>query len=142
MLRLIVLLFLLAPATALASGGESKPAPAVPSGGPLAGSGPPNMDMPAFMAPVTVAGALSHYVYLVVRFEFPSESEKSIVREKVPYIQDAFLRDVHAQSIALNGDPEKIDEAGLAARLKAKTDAIVGPNVITSVGFGTITRAN
>ncbi|MBI1211309.1 MAG: hypothetical protein GC190_07600 [Alphaproteobacteria bacterium] len=110
------------------------------SGGPLAGSGKSGIDMPALMAPVTTDGVLHYYVYLAIRLELSGDNQKEPVLEKIPYIQDAFLRDVHRQSIALAGDPETVDGHGLTQRFLAICERILGPGVVTGIEFRNIVR--
>lgn len=114
-------------------------APAM-SGGPLAGSGKSGIDMPALMAPVTTNGELHYYVYLAIRLDLTSDGQKDLVLEKIPYLQDAFLREVHRQSIAVAGDPGTVDGHGLAERLKGVCEKILGPGVVNEIEFRNIVR--
>jgi len=117
---------------------SAPPADAMP-GGPLAGSGKSGIDMPALMAPVTVNGELRYYVYLAIRLELSSDSQKDLVLERIPYIQDAFLREVHRASIAA-GDPDTVDAHGLTERFLAICEKLVGPGVIKGIEFRNIVR--
>jgi hypothetical protein len=110
-------------------GGEAKPA------------AEPSMDVPPFMAPFTVNGELQGYIYIVVKLDLTSDFKKPVVLEKIPYLQDAFLRHVHQQSIASAQDPTKVDEAGLSERLKPIAQQILGPDVVAKVAFRTMTKA-
>lgn len=105
------------------------------SGGPLAGSGKSGIDMPALMAPVTVNGELHYYVYLAIRLDLSSDSQKDLVLEKIPYLQDAFLREVHRASVALGDDAETVDGRALSERLLALAAKVVGPGVVTAIEF-------
>ena len=122
------------------SHGKAKPAAEAMSGGPLAGSGKPGIDMPALMAPVTVNGELHYYVYLAIRLELSGDGPKSLVLEKIPYIQDAFLREVHRASIAAAGDPQTVDGRALQTRFLGITEQLVGPGVVTGIEFRNIVR--
>jgi hypothetical protein len=122
-----------------AHGGPATPEKAL-SGGPLQGSGKSGIDMPALMAPVTVNGELRYYVYLAIRLELSGDSQKNLVLERIPYIQDAFLRDVHRESIATNNDPETVDGHALTARLVAIAEKVVGPGVVVGIEFRNIVR--
>lgn len=104
-------------------------------------AGVPSLDLPPFMAPVTVDGELRFYVYMVIKVDLTSDFKKPIVLEKVPYIQDAILRSVHQVSIASKDDPDKVDEAGVLARLKPVVEKVVGPDVVAQLGFRNIARA-
>ncbi|HAJ47477.1 MAG TPA: hypothetical protein DCL54_12945 [Alphaproteobacteria bacterium] len=133
---LFAMIVALLPASPTWAGGASKPKEA----GPLE-AGAPAVDLPPFMAPVTVNGELQFYMYMVVKLELTSDGQKGIILDKVPYIQDAILRDVHNASIAAPDDPQKVDEAAVSTRLKGVIEPIVGTGVIAKVGFRTLTRA-
>lgn len=124
----VALVFAIAPALA-GGGGSSKSekstrTPAVPS-----------VNMPMLVAPVVVKGRLDRYVYFNVTLILPDDSGKRAVMDKIPYIQDAFLRDVHRQSIVLGDDPGVIDNEGLGARLLAICTRIVGAGIVKKVDF-------
>jgi flagellar basal body-associated protein FliL len=103
--------------------------------------GVPSLDLPPFMAPVTVNGDLKHYMYIVIKLDLTSDFKKPEVLEKVPYLQDAVLRYVHSVSIASVTEPGKVDEAALSAGLKPVVDKILGPDVVAAVGFRNIAKA-
>jgi len=123
-----------------AAGHGATPAPTEMSGGPLSGSGKSGVDMPALMAPVTTNGELHYYVYLAIRLELSDDGQKAIVLEKIPYIQDAFLREVHRESIAVGGDPGTVDGHGLTERFLRICETVVGPGIVTGIEFRNIVR--
>lgn len=142
LIALIMMAIFLGSGSSQASGGghgSAPPAEAM-SGGPLAGSGKSGIDMPALMAPVTVDGQLHYYVYLAIRLELSGDGQKDLVLEKIPYIQDAFLREVHRASIAVPGDPQTVDGHGLTERFLAITEKLLGPSVVTGIEFRNIVR--
>ena len=146
LIALIMMAIFLGSGSSQAAEGASPGAAAAPpaqsemSGGPLAGSGKSGIDMPALMAPVTVNGELHYYVYLAIRLDLSGDNQKELVLEKIPYLQDAFLREVHRQSIAVAGDPETVDGHGLTERLLAVCEKVVGPGVVTEIEFRIIVR--
>jgi hypothetical protein len=95
----------------------------------------PSVNMPMLVAPVMIKGKLARYVYLNVTLVLPDESNKMMLLEKVPYIQDAFLREVHRGTIALGEDPDMLDEAGLGRRLLDACIKVVGPDIVKKVDF-------
>ncbi len=110
------------------------------AGGPLAGSGKSGIDMPSLMAPVTVDGELRYYVYLAIRLNLSSDGQKDLVLERIPYVQDAFLREVHRASLALGADAETVDAHALSERLIAVAAKVLGPGVVTGIEFRNIVR--
>src|SRR5215475_7985952 len=88
--------------------------------GDKAGAPGTNVDMPFLMAPMTDAdGKLSGYAYISSRLATPSDAAATLARDKIAFIQDAFVRDVNKTEIALSGTPPTVDNAALQARLLA-----------------------
>lgn len=148
-MRLLIALIMMAiflgsgSSQAAGSAAQAASAPAsveAPSGGPLAGTNKPGIDMPALIAPVTVDGELHYYVYLAIRLDLSSDSQKNLVLERIPYLQDAFLREVHRASIALGEDAETVDGHGLTVRLMAVAAKVLGPDVVTGIEFRNMVR--
>ena len=105
--------------------GESERAPGTP--------GEPTIGMPALIAPVIVNGELDHYAYLSVSLKLNDGNQRTMVSKKIPYLQDAFLREVHGPSIAHDNDPSIVDEAALIARLMRVCDKVVGAGVVKTI---------
>ena len=93
----------------------------------------PTVSMPMLVAPVMVHGQMAKYVYISVTLVLVDESSKRTMLEKIPYIQDAFLREVHGATIALGEDPEVLDEDGLQRRLLAVCATVVGPDIVKKI---------
>lgn len=128
-----LILLSLTPALAGGGGGHSDTAKAE--------AGAPSLDLPPFMAPFTVNGELKAYMYIVIKLDLTSDFKKPVVLEKVPYLQDAVIRHVHAVSIVSATDPTKVDEVALAAGLKPVIEKVLGPDVVAQVGFRNIAKA-
>jgi len=95
----------------------------------------PTVAMPKLVAPVVIDGQLHHYAYLSVSLKLADDGQKTMVLEKIPYLQDAFLREVHETSIVLEGNPDAVDTDGLAERLIAISARVLGPGVVKNVEF-------
>jgi hypothetical protein len=104
-------------------------------------AGAPSLDLPPFMAPVTVRGELRYYLYVVIKLDLTSDFKKPVVLEKVPYLQDALLRHVHRTPTAPAEGSDNVDETAFAAGLKPILEGVLGPDVVAQVGFRTLTRA-
>lgn len=100
----------------------------------------PSVTMPMLVAPIVVKGLLVRYVYLNVTLVLPDDSNKMMLLEKIPYIQDAFLYEVHGTPIALNDDPDVLDEEGLGRRLLSACAKIVGSDIVKKVDFRDSTK--
>lgn len=86
-----------------------------------------NVEMPFLMAPLINAdGKLVGYAYLSTRLTATSDTYALAVRDKLPFIQDAMVRDVNAEAVAGPDDPEKVDIAEIERRLLADAVKVMG----------------
>ena len=92
-----------------------------------------NVEMPFLIAPVTDGGKLTSYAYISLKVVTTSRSAALGVRDKMPFIQDAFVRDVNATPIARSDDHLTVDQGALDARLTADVRRIVGAGEIVAV---------
>jgi hypothetical protein len=98
-----------------------------------------NVDMPFLMAPLTDAdGKLTGYAYISSRLTATSEAAVTDVREKLPFIQDLAVRDINRTGVAVPDDPEKVDIAGVEARLLADARKIMGAAKVKQVMICTV----
>jgi hypothetical protein len=95
-----------------------------------------NIDMPFLMAPITGAdGKLSGYAYISSRLTATTDVNANQARDKIAFIQDAFVRDVNAKEIATSGDPITVDNAALEVRLLADARKVVGAAKLVSIAI-------
>ena len=80
--------------------GEKKAEPAKEDVATLGAPRAPSVDMPTLVAPVIINGEMHHYVYFSVTLKLVDDNHKTELLDKIPYLQDAFLREVHGASIA------------------------------------------
>jgi hypothetical protein len=123
----LALLFLLTSAPALAAG-------APPVKEPMPGT---SVEMPYLIAPIVVDDKLLSYAYISGKIVATSPSGAIDVRAKLPFVQDAFVRDVNGAPIATGNDVASVDQAKLAQRLLTDARRIVGSD---KIAFIAITR--
>ena len=129
MRRFLLPLLLLADAPALAAGDEA------------AKPGPPgtNVDLEFLMAPLSGPdGKLLGYAYISPRLTVTAEAHVPAVREKVPFLQDAFVRDVNAKSVAKAGDPQAVDIKRVESRLLANAIKVMGAGKVKTITICTV----
>lgn len=98
-----------------------------------------NVDMPYLMAPMTDAdGKLTGYAYISSRLTASSESIVTAVREKLPFIQDVFVRDVNASPVASVADAQAVDIPAVEARLKADAIKVMGAGKVKQITVCTV----
>jgi hypothetical protein len=94
-----------------------------------------SVDMPYLMAPITVDEKLVAYAYISSKIVASSQSAAIDIRNKTPFIQDAFVRDVNALPVTASLDATKIDSQALAARLLKDSRRIMGQGKVASIGI-------
>lgn len=112
------------PANALAANakkGPSEPAP---------GS---SVEMPYLIAPLTDGDTLVAYAYISSKIVASSPAVAIDVRDKIAFIQDAFVRDVNRATIGKPDAPQTVDKDALAARLLADAQKVMKPGAVVGV---------
>ena len=83
------------------------------------------LEMPFLIAPLNQDGKLVGYAYISSKIVAASLSAAVSVREKTPFLQDAFVRDVNAVNL----------HAGSRSRTAVHTDRTVSPDFGRVNGF-------
>jgi hypothetical protein len=65
-----------------------------------------------------------------------SQSAALEIRDKIAFIQDAFVRDVNATPVATPANATTVDMAALSARLVADARRVVGAAKVSRIVFG------
>ena len=92
-----------------------------------------SVEMPYLIAPLLLGEELVAYAYITPKVIASSPAAAIDIREKTPFIQDAFVRDVNGAMIGSPDDPRKIDSAAVAARLLKDAQRILGARKVVSV---------
>src|SRR5215469_9008543 len=92
-----------------------------------------SVEMPYLIAPVTVDGKLVSYAYVSSRIIASTPSAAIDVRDKTPFIQDAYVRDVNAAPIADASDPPVVDRDALVKRMLADAKRMAGSDKVSEV---------
>jgi hypothetical protein len=92
-----------------------------------------SVTMPYLIAPLSDGGTLVAYAYISSKIVGTSQATALEIQGKIPFIQDAFVRDVNASSIAKPGNPMAVDNTVLQARLLALTKKVMGPGKVADL---------
>ncbi|HEY7973616.1 MAG TPA: hypothetical protein VID96_11845 [Xanthobacteraceae bacterium] len=95
-----------------------------------------NVEMPFLIAPMSKDGKLLGYSYISSRLVATSQSAALEIRDKIAFIQDAFVRDVNATPVATPANATTVDMAALSARLVADARRVVGAAKVSRIVFG------
>lgn len=98
------------------------------------------LKMPRLIAPVMVKGEMVRYMHLDVTLKLPDANNRKVLMDKVPYMQDAFVRAVHATSILGNEETQQVDVDGLRTRLLAICDRVVGAGLVNDIEFRDVSK--
>ena len=100
----------------------------------VAGPGPTVVEVPVLLIPISSKnGLLRTYAYLVVQLEIPRPNDRWSVEEKIPFIQDLFVRELHDQTNVMENDADTIDIEGIKARLLKRVQGFFGDDRVASV---------
>jgi flagellar basal body-associated protein FliL len=97
--------------------------------------GPTNVELPPILAPMVVANRLESYAYITIALAPASRDKVFAIRDKMPFLQDAFLREVNKASIVKSDDPKTVDAAALKARLMVQLNRILPPGTVADLKF-------
>jgi flagellar basal body-associated protein FliL len=97
--------------------------------------GPTDVEMPPILAPMVVDNRLESYAYITIALTPASRDRVLLIREKVPFLRDGFLREVNKASIANAGDPKTVDQPALKKRLLARVNQILPPGTVSDLKF-------
>jgi len=103
--------------------------------GKAADQGPVNVQLPPVLAPMIVNGRLTGYAFITIALTPASRDKVLAIRAKVPFLQDAFLRELNGATIVKADDPTAVDVEAARARLFARTKTILAPGTVTSLKF-------
>ena len=104
--------------------------------GEKAGDPGTNVEMPFLIAPMSKDGKLLGYAYINSKLVASSQSAALEIRDKIAFIQDAFVRDVNAEPVSTDANPTEVDTRVLAERLVADARRVVGASKVVRVIFG------
>jgi hypothetical protein len=91
------------------------------------------VEMMILIAPMIVDGQIDNYAYISSAILATSPAAAVDIRARVPFIQDAYVRDVNAASIVKAGMPDAVDSDALTARLLACARRIAGAAKVAGV---------
>ena len=102
---------------------------------PAKDQGVTNVELPPFLAPMLIDNRLESYAYITIALTPASREKMLVTREKMPFLRDAFLREVNKGSIVKADDPKAVDTVALKARLLARLDQILPKGTISELKF-------
>jgi hypothetical protein len=97
---------------------------------------PPNqVEMPFLIAPADRDNTLVGFYYISFRVITPSSDFAAKVRDKLGFIQDAYVRDVYRKTVSMATDPTQVDRTALHERLLAIARRFAGARNVQDLVF-------
>jgi hypothetical protein len=103
--------------------------------------GPVDVTMPTILAPMVVDSQLENYAYITIVLKPSAPAGVLTIREKVPFLQDAFLRELNGAPIVKADAPQSVDEVALKPRLLSRVNQILPPGTVAELRFEPIVVA-
>lgn len=90
--------------------------------------------LPVLILPVMTKRRLSHYFYVGLELKVVELGEVDDVRDKIPLIQDAFVREIHNPDALWTYTPtDEFDNEKLLARLRPHVKRLVGEEIVETI---------
>ncbi len=103
--------------------------------------GPVDVTLPTILAPMIVDSRTENYAYITIVLKPAAPAGILAIREKVPFLQDAFLRELNGATIVKTDDPKAVDETALKARLIARMNQVLPAGTVAEFKFQPIVVA-
>jgi hypothetical protein len=103
--------------------------------------GPVDVTMPTILAPMVADSRLENYAYITIVLKPATPAGVLTIREKVPFLQDAFLRELNGAPIVKADDPKLVDEEALKPRLLARVNQVLPAGTVAELKFEPIVVA-
>ena len=103
-----------------------------------AAQGVSDIEIPALFAPLIVEGTLRNYAYLSILVTPVTRDRVFIIREKMPFLRDAILRELNKSTIVKDGSPDKVDEEAIKTLIAARLNKILPAGTIKEVKIGQV----
>ena len=97
-----------------------------------------NVELPAFLAPMLKGNRLEQYAYITVALTPANRERMLAIREKMPFLRDAFLREVNKANIVKADDSNSVDTVALKARLLLRVNEILPKGSVSDLKFQSI----
>lgn len=98
-------------------------------------AGPVDVELPPIIAPMTTNGRLEGYAYITIALAPTDRGKVLAIREKLPFLQDAFLRELNKGTILKADDPKSVDTDAIRPRLIGRMNQILPLGTVAALKF-------
>ena len=103
--------------------------------------GPVDVELPPILAPMVINGRLDRYAYITIALAPADRAKTLAIREKIAFLQDAFLRELNKGTIQKPDDPTAVDTDAIKPRLIARMNQILPAGTVADLKFEEIVSA-
>ncbi len=89
--------------------------------------------LPALLAPMIVGPRLESYAYITIVLAPTGANKVLLIREKVPFLRDAFLRELNKGTIVKAADTKAVDAEAIKTRLTARMNQVLPAGTVAEV---------
>ena len=97
--------------------------------------------LPTLIAPVLCNNRLTAHLYIYIAAMTANASDANVVKKRLPYVQDALVRDVNNNVLVIDNLEAEPDTKSMLARFKSVINAAVGKPLVTDIQVGKIDTA-
>jgi hypothetical protein len=108
---------------------------------PLEPTGPVDVELPRLLAPMVVDGRLQGYAFMTISLVPASPGQVLVIREKMHFLQDAFVRELNRGPILMADDPHSVDTDTVKLRLMARVREVLPANSVEDLKFDQVVFA-
>ena len=94
--------------------------------------------IPTVIAPVLCNDRLTAHLYIYIAAITADGSDANEVKKRLPYVQDALVRDVNDHTMVIPNPDADPDTKSMIARFKTVINAAVGKPLVTEIQVGRI----
>ena len=92
-----------------------------------------DVELPSLLAPMIVGPRLESYAYITIALAPAGRDKVFLIREKVPFLRDAFLRELNKATIVKTDDTKAVDQEGVKTRLTARMNQILPAGTVAEL---------
>ena len=109
------------------------PVPALAATAATVDRGPVDIELPPILAPMVVSNRLEGYAYITISLAPAGRDKVVAIRDKMPFLQDAFLRELNKTPIVKADDPKTVDADAVKTRLLARMNQILPDGTVAEL---------
>ena len=92
-----------------------------------------DVELPSLLAPMIVGPRLESYAYITIALAPAGRDKVFLIREKVPFLRDAFLRELNKATIVKTDDTKAVDQEAVKTRLTARMNQILPAGTVAEL---------